>query len=98
MSLRSLGAIAAVSTLMVAATSLPAAAVLFTHNGSLEDLNGNFVNTACNYMALTAGATSIAHWTVSAGGPRVRVRVKEARPDWNHFSRRAFLRDLCWCG
>jgi hypothetical protein len=35
-------------------------------NGSLEDLNGAFVNTAQNYMALGAGSTTIAHWTVAS--------------------------------
>lgn len=35
-------------------------------NGSLEDLNGSFVNTSCSYMALGAGSTAIANWTVGA--------------------------------
>jgi RHS repeat-associated protein len=34
-------------------------------NGSLEDLSGFFVNTESNYMALYAGATTIAGWTVT---------------------------------
>lgn len=38
-------------------------------NGSLEDLNGTFVNTSCNYMELAQGSTAIANWTVSASLP-----------------------------
>lgn len=98
MSLKSLSAIAAVSTLMVAATSLPAAAVLFTHNGSLEDLNGNFVNTTCNYMALTAGATSIANWTVSAGTTGAMVWAKGPTCDGYNASAGTFFIDLSGFG
>ena len=41
-------------------------------NGSLENGNGTFVNTTCNYMALGNGSTTIPGWTVStSGGPIV---------------------------
>ena len=33
-------------------------------NGSFEDLGGRWVNTRCNYMAVSAGSTAIADWTV----------------------------------
>ncbi len=62
-----IASVAAVFALMVAAALTPARAVPFVLNGSLEDLNGNFVNDAANFDQLAAGATSIANWTVSAG-------------------------------
>ena len=43
----------------------PAAAASLLTNGSLEDLNNNFVNQSGGYMALNAGSTAIAGWTVS---------------------------------
>ncbi len=51
---------------VVLVTSLPARAG-FVINGSLEDTNGTWVNTNANYMALTAGSTAIAGWTVAPG-------------------------------
>jgi hypothetical protein len=33
-------------------------------NGSFEDLGGRWINTRCNYMAVPAGSTAIANWTV----------------------------------
>lgn len=81
MSLKSLGAIAAVSTLMVAATSLPAAAVLFTHNGSLEDLNGNFVNTAASARCAAAKQKLRADLPIFREGTLDRPKCP-ARMDW----------------
>ena len=53
-----------VATLVLAGE---AAAVNITSNSSLEDLNGTFVNTTGNYMALAAGSTIIPGWLVSPG-------------------------------
>ena len=52
----------------VGATAIP----MSTHanlvlNGSLEDLNQQFVETSQNYMKLFAGDTEIADWTVAPG-------------------------------
>lgn len=44
-----------------------AAAANIVAKSSLEDLNGTFVNTSDNYMALGAGSTAIAGWMVSPG-------------------------------
>jgi hypothetical protein len=44
----------------------PISGATIVQNGSLEDLNGSFVNTAANYMQLPAGSTAIAGWTVAA--------------------------------
>jgi hypothetical protein len=50
----------------------PAMANITVQNGSLENLNGTFVNTTCNYMALGNGSTTIPDWTVSTtSGPIV---------------------------
>jgi hypothetical protein len=43
----------------------PAAAASLLTNGSLEDLNGNFVDQSNGYMALNADSAAIAGWTVS---------------------------------
>jgi hypothetical protein len=43
-----------------------AAQASIVQNGSLEDLQGNFVNSACSYMALGAGSTAISGWTVAS--------------------------------
>lgn len=47
------------------AYSSPASAASLLTNGSLEDLNNNFVDQSNGYMGLTAGSTAIAGWTVS---------------------------------
>ena len=67
MNLKCVASIAAVAALIVFGAVTPVRAVPFVLNGSLEDLDGNFVNDADNFDQLAAGATSIANWTVSAG-------------------------------
>jgi len=47
------------------ATAAPGiAAANIVKNGSLENLKGRWINTRCNYMAVRAGSTAIANWTV----------------------------------
>ena len=46
----------------------PARATQFVLNGSLEDLNSDWVNTSDNYMALAAGSPAIADWIAAGTG------------------------------
>ena len=55
-----------VAAALIASTASQASASSIVLNGSLEELNGSFVNTTCQYMTLGAGSTAIANWTVSA--------------------------------
>lgn len=55
------------SCIVLALVTSSSARAGFILNGSLEDLNGTFVNNAANYMALTAGSTAIAGWIVAPG-------------------------------
>ena len=61
--------------------SLSARAGNIVANGSLEDLNSDFVNTSGNYMSLLAGSTAIADWTVSAGTTNEIVWAKSPTVD-----------------
>jgi hypothetical protein len=72
----------AAAFLVVAAS--PAAATNIVLNGSLEDLNGSFANTACGYMALGSGSTAIANWTVNAS--TIGQMVWGASPTCDGFS------------
>ena len=67
MNLKCVASIAVVAALIVFGAVTPVRAVPFVLNGSLADLDGNFVNDADNFDQLAAGATSISNWTVSAG-------------------------------
>jgi len=52
--------------LLLAAVGTPTAQAQVLSNGSLENLNGTFVdNTGFNYMTLGDGSTTIPDWTVS---------------------------------
>jgi hypothetical protein len=67
-------------------------------NGSLEDLQGNFVNTAANYMALSAGSTAIADWTVAPATSGAIVWAESPTGDGYHASNGNFFVDLTGFG
>ncbi|HTS65002.1 MAG TPA: hypothetical protein VMH28_23425 [Candidatus Acidoferrales bacterium] len=67
-------------------------------NGSLEDLNGQWVNTNANYMSLLAGATAIANWTVSAGTTNEIVWAKSPTSDNHNAADGVFFVDLTGFG
>jgi hypothetical protein len=76
----------------------PARATEFVLNGSVEDLNSKFVNTLDNYMSLTAGATAIADWTVSAGTVNEIVWGKSPTTDGHNAAAGTFFVDLTGFG
>jgi Glucodextranase, domain B len=67
-------------------------------NGSLEDLNNAFVNTTANYMSLSAGATTIANWTVAPGTIGTIVWGKSPTADNHTASNGSFFVDLTGFG
>ena len=67
-------------------------------NGSLEDLNSSFVNTAANYMSLLANSTSIADWTVSSGTVNEIAWAKSPTDDGFSASDGTFFVDLTGFG
>jgi hypothetical protein len=83
---------------MMAALAFSARSATLVANGSLEDLNNQFVNTAANYMALSAGATSIANWMVSAGTTGQIVGGKSPTSDGHNAAAGTFFVDLTGFG
>src|SRR5260370_42206707 len=69
-------------------------------NGSLEDFNGAFVNTAANYMALSASAnsTAIADWIVSPATSNEIVWAKSPTGDHHNAADGTFFVDLTGFG
>ena len=76
----------------------PARATEFVLNGSLEDLNSDWVNTAGNYMALGAGSSAIADWTVSPGTINQIVWAKSLTADGHNAANGTFFVDLTGFG
>ena len=83
--------------LLATSVPIPANANL-VGNGSLEDLNGNFVNTNSNYMSLIAGNTAIAGWTVAAATTNEIVWGKSPTGDGINASDGTFFVDLTGFG
>jgi hypothetical protein len=75
-----------------------AAAANIVANSSLEDLNGTFVNTAGNYMALGTGSTTIANWMVSPGTTGLLVWGKSPTADGFTAADGTFFVDLTGFG
>jgi hypothetical protein len=87
----------AATAVLVLAPSFSARADLVL-NGSLEDLNGTFVNDMLNYMSLTAGSTTIAGWTVAPATVNEIVWGKTPTGDGYSASNGTFFGDLTGFG
>ena len=85
-----------VASLFVAGGQASAASIVL--NGSLEDVNGTFVNTACQYMALGASSNAIADWTVSASTTGRIVWANGPTCDTYRASQGSFFVDLSGFG
>jgi hypothetical protein len=97
MSKRSIGLFGSLVAMMfLSATPASAASILL--NGSLEDLDGTFVNTMLNYMALGAGSTAIADWTVAAATTGEMVWALTPTGDGFSASDGSFFVDLSGFG
>ncbi len=83
---------------IVAASPIIALGAEVVQNGSLEDVNGSFVNTAGNYMALSAGATSIGGWMVSTTTVGAIVWAQTPTSDGYSASDGTFFADLSGFG
>lgn len=94
--MKSLRILTLVGTL--AASSLSLRADQFLINGSLEDLNSTFVNTAFNYMALGANSTAIAGWMVTSDTVSNLVWAKSPTDDGYNAAQGNFFVDLSGFG
>jgi hypothetical protein len=84
--------------LIVVGLPFSARGAIVVQNGSLEDLNSQFVNTSANYMSLLAGATAIADWTVSGGTTNEIVWGKSPTGDGHNAAAGTFFVDLTGFG
>ncbi len=92
------GNVAAADVTHLSAQLTIAGGANLVQNGSLEDLNGAFVNTSANYMALTGGATAIAGWTVTPTTTGSIVWGKSPTTDNHTASSGTFFADLSGFG
>ena len=87
-----------VAAALIASTASQASASSIVLNGSLEDLNGSFVNTTCQYMTLGAGSTAIANWTVPGSTTGQLVWADSPTCDGFSASHGEFFVDLSGLG
>jgi len=92
------GGVSATDATHLSAGLTIAGGVNLVQNGSLEDLTGTFVNTSGNYMALGAGSTAIAGWTIAPPTTNSIVWGKTPTSDSHTASDGTFFVDLSGFG
>jgi hypothetical protein len=90
-------ALAILASPLLGAQALALGTSNIVKNGSLENLEGKWTNTRCNYMAVTAGSKAITGWKVTTSAGEL-AWAKAPTCDGFRASNRKFFVDLTGFG